>query len=989
MTTFLQTKLQWLSNKFDHNVVLCTFKDAIEMTEPTKNKKKQIRPVIKRFDHPNYIIKGEDDGRDYTYCDDDYNKLCSFWDGIILVDLDLKNDKTLSKDKDADRIRVELLKSLSELSPHNFCYIENSDSDLGKHLLFYFDCDRNFYNYKQCCCYVVDTMKQVIKEEYFDKSTDVFDWRALLVTQNIFLTTKNCYTIDADGAITFKYDDATADANWSNVIKEDTNVEIQIEGNAIIIESTPQDTDLEMHHSDRFVVFNTLKHYNVDINKALDITSKIYDLIGSKSKHNKNEWLSECKGVYKQNTKLTTNRGISMLSRLGFDIGNKTEATQNEIVFDLKGYISNYPNINEIIFENLNKNVRMNMTAPTGAGKTEFIKKFSNFLLNNNLNVVILTPQNITNTLYTNTRRTHHLRKGTPKARNRKANLIGTQSNNYEYKPDKMNIMIWDQLYKVVKEITTSNAVIIIDEAHKLVEDDYRYSAIPTLSFLNEYKGMELYITATEIKEMSEALGIKNTIEFKKERINNDIYFINTKDDKDAKKLLKKIIDRAIKKESPHIMLANDILFNDLAEYCFRHGEIPNIYRSPNNMTTLYETNPLNILTKTEQVDETSSISLMTNVCYQGINIKNEAEMVVIIPFFIGTTTAQQIEQIIGRKRIGKLYVYVVTCWQWSNEANEALKRLLSENENEIYNDIIKKFFAKKTKANAIYGLKERGFNIMTSSSSGYVYEVKDRPKRKKDIIHKYERTLYDYINDIEIDEENKNDFVDEIFNQEYEFNISNRHREIIEEAKKHFNENKYINGILDDTINWNIEKYFIDYVKQNEIGKYAHPHFVKLLKYLKGARKLQGSMRVDQIEEYIETCENKIKNTHFENISPKKAAAIKAQMFTTFEREFIIPAHIAMDGFTGVQNVYDILNGFIKGKSNGGAKGGAISSPKKCVEVTNLMKQSLREKYKLTIGQTFGSCDAMSKAINVNPNTISRWVKSGWLKQVECGCDN
>lgn len=33
MTTFLQTKLQWLTNAYDHNVVLCTFKDANTLLE--------------------------------------------------------------------------------------------------------------------------------------------------------------------------------------------------------------------------------------------------------------------------------------------------------------------------------------------------------------------------------------------------------------------------------------------------------------------------------------------------------------------------------------------------------------------------------------------------------------------------------------------------------------------------------------------------------------------------------------------------------------------------------------------------------------------------------------------------------------------------------------------------------------------------------------------------------------------------------------------
>ena len=677
MNTFLQTKLQWLTNKFDHNVVLCTFKDAIEKTEPTKNEKKENRPILKRFDHPNYIIKGSDDGRGYTYCDDDYNKLCSFWDGIIAVDLDLKNDKTLSVDKDATKITADLLSKLKTISPHNFCYIESSNSLLGKHLLFYFDCDRNFYNYKQCCCYVVDTMRQVLKDEYF--TNGIFDWSALRATQNIFLTTIYCYTIDVDGAITFYYDDDKSNENWNNVVKENKD-EIHVEGDGLIIETAVCDLETELHYNDRFVVFNTLKNYNIDIDKALEITGKLYDLVGHKSDHNKNEWLRQCNGIYKQNNTLNTKRGISLLSRLGFDIGSTTDdenVDTNKI--KLEGYISDVKDVETFIYKKLEQSTRLSMTAPTGAGKTEFIKGFAKYLLSNNHCVIVLTPQNITNNIYTSTRRTHHLRKGNPKARNRNANLIGSKSNNYEFKLDKMNIMLWDQLYKYTDIMRESNAVIIIDEPHKIIEDTYRKSAEQAFKILNVHRGMELFITATEIQEMNNALDINHTIEFTKERRNNTIKFVNTKNDKDAIKLLKNIINIGIKGDAPHIMLCNDNIFNVMQDYCFRCSTIPNIYRSENWSTKMVDNQALDVLLKTEKVNETTPISLMTNICFQGINIKNESKMVVIIPFFIGTTSAQQIEQIIGRVRNADAEIIVVCCWSWNNEAAEMLNEMMTD----------------------------------------------------------------------------------------------------------------------------------------------------------------------------------------------------------------------------------------------------------------------------------------------------------------------
>ena len=983
MTTFLQTKLQWLSNKFDHNVVLCTFKDAIEMTEPTKNNEKGTRPILKRFDHPNYIIKGSDDGRGYTYCDDDYDKLCSFWDGIIAVDLDLKNDKTLSVDKDATKITTNLLSKLQTISPHNFCYIESSNSLIGKHLLFYFDCDRNFDNYKQCCCYVVDTMRQVLKDEYF--TNGIFDWSALRATQNIFLTTINCYTIDVDGAITFYYDEDKSNENWNNIVKENKD-EIHVDGDGIIIETETRDVETELHHTDRFVVFNTLKHYNVDINRALDITSKIYDLIGYKSKHTKNEWLDECKGVFKQNTILNTMRGISLLSRLGFDIGNATHENNDTNKIQLESYISEVKNVETLLYKKLEQAIRLSMTAPTGAGKTEFIKGFAKYLLKQDRCVIVLTPQNTTNNLYTSTRRTHHLRKDKPKARNRNANLIGSKSNNYEFKLDKMNIMLWDQLYKYTDILKDNDVVIIVDEAHKIIEDTYRKSAEQAFKILNEHKGMELFITATEIKEMNDALGVKSTIEFTKERRNNTIKFVNAKNDKEAIKLLKGIINIGIKGDAPHIMLCNDNIFNVLQDYCFRCSTIPNIYRSENWSTKMVDNQALDILLKTEKVNETTPISLMTNICFQGINIKNENKMVVVIPFFIGSTSAQQIEQIIGRVRNAEAEIIVVCCWKWSNEANEMLNEMMTDRDH-LYLQVVKAHNMRKTKANAICELKKRGFDVLVGPEKAFYFNFEEtKPKMKQSIIGKYERKLYNYIKKQECGEF-KNDYVDDLlFKQEYEFSKENEYKHIIDDAKSKFADNKYLNAILDDVKNWELSRHFVEYIKYADIGDYAKPHFDKLMKYLIGARQLQ-LFTVDELEQTIERVETTIKMTKIDGVTEKKANGMKAQMFKQFEKSFVIPATVVIDGFNGVRKIYDIIIGFSVNKAKGGAKGGANGSPAKCVEVTELMKQSLREKYNLNVGDVFGSCEAMSEAIKVEAHTISRWVKSGWLRQVECEC--
>lgn len=962
----------WETPEKTFGVLNVTLEEAIKTNDAHKGGDKHSRNALFLMNNPTAPVKNETS----------FDK----WSGYIFVDLDLnKVNPKLNKDQSL-KLLDALDYALQCEAPHNYKYIEHSSSEIGIHIIFGFDVEKTEYNFHKYAKYVYETLHNIDKYiKDFSKIIDqkgVFDPVYDRPWQKLYITGFNHIIHNISGSI----DDI-------NVEYEEKELnDIIIEGNGIIIETETRDVETELHYTDRFVVFNTLKHNAIPIDKAREITSKIYDLIGHKSKHTKNEWFSECKGVYKQNTTLNTKRGISLLSRLGFDIGSTTQNDNDDTnKIKLESYISEVKDVETLIYKKLEQAIRLSMTAPTGTGKTEFIKLFSSYLLKQNRCVLTLTPQNTTNDLYTKLNRTHHLRKNNPKARNRNANLIGTQTNNYEFKLDKMNIMLWDQLYKYTDVLKDNDVVIIVDEAHKIIEDTYRPAAEQAFKILNEHKGMELYITATEIQEMNDALNVKSTIEFTKDRKNNTIKFVNENNDRDAMKLLKSIINIGIKGDAPHIMVCNDNIFNVMQDYCFRCSTIPNIYRSENWSTKMVDNQALDILLKTEKVNETTPISLMTNICFQGINIKNKNKMVVVIPFFIGTTSAQQIEQIIGRVRNAEAEIIVVCCWSWNNEAAEKLNEVMADRDP-LYQQVVEAHNMRKTKANAIYDLMKRGFNVLVgpgpigAGKPFYFNFEPTKPKMKQSIIGKYERKLYDYIKKQECDAI-ENDYIDDLlFKQEYEFSKESKYKQIIDGAKSKFNDNKYLNAILDDVVTWGLCRHFVEYIKYAGIGDYAKPHFDKLMKYLIGARQLQ-SFTFDELEQTIERVETTIKMTKFNGVSKKKANAIKAQMSKQFEKSFVIPATIVMDGFNGVRKIYDIIVEFSTNKAKGGAKGGANGSPKKCVEVTELMKQSLKEKYNLNEGDVYGSCEAMSEAINVTVQTISRWVKSGWLKAIDCEC--
>ena len=81
---------------------------------------------------------------------------------------------------------------------------------------------------------------------------------------------------------------------------------------------------------------------------------------------------------------------------------------------------------------------------------------------------------------------------------------------------------------------------------------------------------------------------------------------------------------------------------------------------------------------------------------------------------------------------------------------------------------------------------------------------------------------------------------------------------------------------------------------------------------------------------------------------------------------------------FKNIIEQYDIFyDGVVENRAEAGKKG----SPKKCVTITDKMKQKNLDKYNLKVGQQFDSCTALAEYCNVSPKSVSAWMKKGWIE--------
>lgn len=314
------------------------------------------------------------------------------------------------------------------------------------------------------------------------------------------------------------------------------------------------------------------------------------------------------------------------------EISEKPQTVSNYVeVFMEKPYLSSY--VDTICDYIQNENV-LTVYAPTGAGKTTCIsgcvkddnnrsKKVCKGIVDSHPNSIVLVPFNVTNNLYDS------------------MNIISSENNN-EYKPGKPNVMIWDQFNKIASSINPE--IVIVDESHTLFLDRrYRDSAVETINTLYTYlqKGIKVvFVSATPAGEIK--IFNSFVLRFKK------------KDERDVKITFCTVNDTftSILKDIRRGGFDKICVFSDrdarmLYANCLSEGL--------DNMTIYHSDFKKNVdqLRRDEKIN--NRISFLTCIAFNGLNVRNEGEKILIdIRMTQGETSYNEIIQIIGRFRNNK-----------------------------------------------------------------------------------------------------------------------------------------------------------------------------------------------------------------------------------------------------------------------------------------------------------------------------------------------
>ena len=309
-----------------------------------------------------------------------------------------------------------------------------------------------------------------------------------------------------------------------------------------------------------------------------------------------------------------------------------------ETLFDTRSskFLSSY--VKEIDSYIQNENI-LSIIAPTGSGKTSCLsgivnrKRTGEGLVDLYPNSYIIVPMNVTNELY----------KG--------LNIVSSNSNN-KIIYGKPNVMIWDQFNKNFDAIKKHRPdIVFIDESHTLYLDrSYRDSAIKCiekLRLLQDLGTKIVFISATPAGEVNMFNAF--VLEFKRKDTRHVKFQLCYTED-----TLNAIMDDVRTEGFNKICIFSDRDSRLAYAYCIKDNKDAMIYHSE------WKSN-VDQLRKDEKV--MSSVSFFTCLAFNGLNIRNTGEKILIdIRLTPGVTTYNEIIQIVGRFRFNdditvRLYV--------------------------------------------------------------------------------------------------------------------------------------------------------------------------------------------------------------------------------------------------------------------------------------------------------------------------------------------
>lgn len=438
------------------------------------NQDKQHKPLIKLFDSHLFPLKSHTD--------------FNLWNNIVFVDLDLNKDadfmEWMNANYDSPRsFRTDFIKTLTSIFPDNFYAFENSSSQIGIHMFFYYDVEKTEVNHLKCALYTrnrlienIDTYMPGLKSILLKDG--IFDEVYKRPWQNCFITGINQYirTDDISGCVDLS--GITIVTHTADETPMSSSYCIENIDFTTIRKETLENTD----HMTRFRLATALKSVTANENEWYDILAEIFRYVEIYRKRSTaREMLRELRYNTCNESALSKDRKISLLHRYGIKVDRKKSLYK----LDSNEYLGNV--IDDIIDE-VEPGITL-LQAGTGVGKTRVWTDLNDRIMADQMEmgfhkpILIIEPYNsIIENKYDRTK-TNIIIGTTPFPRNICSyglyvtnfnKLLSMDSEGWTMKSD------WQEFFRQFE-------LVIIDESHIAIKDAFRKEVLaPFIKMMRE-----------------------------------------------------------------------------------------------------------------------------------------------------------------------------------------------------------------------------------------------------------------------------------------------------------------------------------------------------------------------------------------------------------------------------------------------------------------------------------------------------------------------
>lgn len=441
------------------------------------------------------------------------------WNGTIFVDIDAQHSELLMKIKDPTK-RMQFFEQLKFIlekkHPDNFMYIEHSSSGVGIHMLFYYDCPKTREYFDKAAEYTKNILLNLSEIPGFseaiqqvDKETgqETFDPVYMRPYQKCFITGKDGY-INAD--YTGKIDKAELDKYKAKRIAPIVDKTASYEIKKVDIKGMRR-----TKHMERFKLYTAVKRITPSRTECEKIWCELCrhfeEYVDSEGKHHTYDTFIK---EFNYDSIKEYTADISILSKYGIYVDEKKiyhHLHDNQYLGDILDKLLKASPIGVSIWQ-----------APTGSGKTtawtelnknklaEIKANKKDIVGNNDKPTLIIEPLNsIIKTKYDDDVK---IVIGSDKFPE-KLGGYGTWVTNYNKLLDTRDGITYT-LKDNVDELLEQFGLIVIDESHTIIKDQYRYNVlVPFVELINKIAETNKIILQTATPMHEEYLfNIKRTI---------------------------------------------------------------------------------------------------------------------------------------------------------------------------------------------------------------------------------------------------------------------------------------------------------------------------------------------------------------------------------------------------------------------------------------------------------------------------------------------